>query len=470
MPPENAEGQRLAEAAAGNVRWDRWGPYLSERQWGTVREDYSADGDAWSSFPHDMARSRAYRWGEDGLLGICDEGAVLCFALALWNGADPILKERPFGLTNPEGNHGEDIKEYYYFLANTPTHSYMKALYKYPQRAFPYEDLVEVNGRRSRQEPEYELLDTGAFADNRYFDVTVEYAKAGPEDLLVRISATNRGLDAAALSLLPTLWFRNTWSWGWDERKPELRAVTGGDNDSQLVRADHHALGTYWLRCEGDPTLLFTENESNTERLWNTPNQTPYVKDGINQAVVHGDAAAVNPQHTGTKVAARYDCIVEPGATETIMLRLTGGPTAPVPADAETVFTQREAEYDDFYRQLASEALSADEQLVLRQALAGLLWSKQFYNYNVRTWLQGDPGQPPPPPQRLSGRNHEWQTLNNRNILSMPDTWEYPWYAAWDLAFHCVTLAFGRSGGREGSTDRPATRMVHAAGWSDSGV
>jgi hypothetical protein len=450
MPPENAEAQRLADAAAQNVPWGRWGPYLSERQWGTVREDYSADGDAWGSFPHDMARSRAYRWGEDGLLGVCDDGAVLCFALALWNGADPILKERPFGLTNPEGNHGEDVKEYYYFLANTPTHSYMKALYKYPQRAFPYEDLVEVNRSRSRQDPEYELLDTGAFADNRYFDVTVEYAKAGPEDLLVRISATNRGPDAAALSLLPTLWFRNTWSWGWDDRKPELRAVDSGDGSAQLIRADHHALGTYWLRCEGHTTLLFTENESNTERLWDTPNRMPYVKDGINQAVVHGDTGAVNPQNVGTKVAARYDCVVLPGETETIVLRLTAGPTAPAMTDAERIFTQREQEYDDFYRQLASDALTPDEQLVLQQALAGLLWSKQFYHYNVRTWLQGDPGQPPPPPQRLSGRNHEWQTLDNKNILSMPDTWEYPWYAAWDLAFHCVTLALVDPAGAKG--------------------
>src|SRR5579859_6805019 len=341
MPGLDPERLRLAESGEGKRPWSLWGPYLSERQWGTVREDYSPDGNAWDAFPHDHARSRAYRWGEDGLLGISDETMQLCFALALWNEADPILKERLFGLTGSEGNHGEDVKEYYYFLANTPTHSYMKALYKYPQRAFPYEDLVEVVSWRSRQEPEYELMDTGVFAENRYFDVTVEYAKAGPEDLLIRIAATNRGPDAASLSLLPTLWFRNTWSWGWDNRKPELHAVDSGDSNSQLIRADHHALGTYWLQCEGSPTLLFTENETNTERLWNAPNRTPYVKDAFNQAVVHGDSGAVNPQHTGTKAAARYDCVIPPGETETIMLRLAAGPTASAMAGAEDVFTQR---------------------------------------------------------------------------------------------------------------------------------
>ena len=448
MTAGDAERQRVA-ANGGSVPWNRWGPYLSERQWGTVREDYSADGDAWRSFPHDMARSRAYRWGEDGLLGICDDGAVLCFAVALWNGADPILKERPFGLTNPEGNHGEDVKEYYYFLANTPTHSYMKALYKYPQRAFPYEDLIEVNGRRGRDEPEYELLDTGVFGESRYFDVVVEYAKAGPEDLCIRISATNRGPETASLSLLPTLWFRNTWSWGRDDRKPELHAVAG-NGSSALVEAAHHDLGTYQLRCEGTPTLLFTENESNTERLWNVPNRTPYVKDGIDRAVVHGESSAVNPDRTGTKVAARYDRTIAPGATESVTLRLSSSTAAPSPDSTAEIITQRAAEHDDFYRGLAPDALSEDERLIFQQALAGLLWSKQFYHYDVRTWLQGDPGQPPPPPQRLAGRNHEWQTLDNKNILSMPDTWEYPWYAAWDLAFHCVTLALVDPAGAKG--------------------
>jgi len=436
---EGAEQQRLAEAVADQTPWYRWGPYLSERQWGTVREDYSANGDAWAYVSHDQARSRAYRWGEDGLLGIADERCTLCFALALWNEADPILKERPFGLTNPQGNHGEDLKEYYFYLDNTPTHSYMKALYKYPQRPFPYEQLVDVNGRRSQDEPEFELMDTGIFAENRYFDVVVEYAKAGPDDICIRLSATNRGPDTAPLHLLPTLWFRNTWSWGRDDAHPHLSEVTESSSDLRLVHATHPSLGDRWLACQGQPHLLFTENDSNAQRLWNAPNPTPFVKDGIHQAVIQGNAGAVNPANTGTKVAAQYACQIEPGATETVYLRLSAEPPTESPAAGSGVFTGRQAEADAFYAALPGG--SDDARLVQRQALAGLLWSKQFYKYDVRIWLEGDPAEPPPPEARKTGRNSNWQQLDNDNIISMPDTWEYPWYAAWDLAFHCVTMA-----------------------------
>ncbi len=456
-----AERERLASAHSGQAPWYRWGPYLSERQWGTVREDYSPGGTAWDYFPHDHARSRVYRWGEDGLLGICDQYCRLCFAVALWNGADPILKERLFGLTNEEGNHGEDVKEYYYFLDNTPTHSYMAALYKYPQRAFPYTELVAENRRRGRGAPEYELLDTGVFADDRYFDVLVEYAKAAPDDLLVRITATNRGPDPAPLHLLPTLWFRNTWAWGRDDRRPTLCVAThpsappppqgesglgsrdgdGSQPADRLVYARHHSLGEYWLACAGAPALLFTENETNASRLWGVSNGSLYVKDSINDAVVHGAFGAVNTHGAGTKLAAHYRFQIAPGASETVLLRLSDTCHDAPFADADALFTQRKAEADEFYAPLAAAPMSDDTRQVQRQAFAGLLWSKQFYHYNVREWLEGDPGQPKPPAQRWQGRNHDWLEHDSRDVLAMPDTWEYPWFAAWDLAFHCVTLA-----------------------------
>ena len=448
----NAERLRLAEAHEHTKPWYRWGPYLSERQWGTVREDYSPSGNAWDFFPHDHARSRTYRWGEDGLLGISDEQGLLCFALSLWNEADPILKERLFGLTGPEGNHGEDVKEYYYFLDSTPTHSYMKALYKYPQRAFPYAELAAENRRRGRGEPEYELIDTGVFTDDRYFDITVEYAKVDPQDILIRITAANRGPEAAPLHVLPTLWFRNTWAWG-DEhdegnRRPELRAVETlstqtGMERQHLVHATHATLGEYWLACqhgEKEPQLLFTENESNAQRLWGVPNRTPFVKDGINDAVVHGASRTVNPEGVGTKAAAHYTFVVAPGATETVMLRLSATQHDDPFADAEKIFEMRQVEADSFYMTCGAKNLSEDARSVQRQAFAGLLWSKQFYYYDVDMWLHGDPAGPPPPDSHMLGRNNEWRHLNTADIISMPDTWEYPWYAAWDLAFHCIPL------------------------------
>ncbi len=436
-----AEHTRLAELRARQVPWERWGPYLSERQWGTVREDYSPNGTAWDYFPHDHARSRAYRWGEDGLLGISDNHNLLCFALALWNEADPILKERLFGLTGLEGNHGEDVKEYYFFLDNTPTHSWMKALYKYPQRAFPYTDLVQESRRRTRQDPEYELLDTGVFTENRYFDVFVEYAKESPLDLVIRVTAINRGPDPAPLHLLPTLWFRNTWSWGWDPARPELRAVANPEGALRLVQAQHHELGEYWLACQGEPDLLFTENETNFQRLWGVPNHTPYVKDGINDALVQRRAEAVNPEGVGTKVAAHYAFVLAPGEANTVLLRLSAHRHDAPFAEAEALLALRQQEADEFYQQVANPMLSEDERLVQRQALAGLLWSKQYYEYDVNVWLKGDPAGPPPPESRKHGRNAEWTHLENAAVHSMPDTWEYPWYAAWDLGFHCIALA-----------------------------
>src|SRR5713226_2967944 len=439
----NMEQGRLQEAHENSKPWYRWGPYLSERQWGTVREDYSVDGDAWDYFPHDHARSRAYRWGEDGLLGICDDQQQLCFALALWNEADPILKERLFGLTNAEGNHGEDVKEYYFFLDNTPTHSYMKALYKYPQRAFPYADLVSTNHNRSREEPEYELIDTGVFAENRYFDVTVEYAKAAPLDTLIRITVTNRGPEMAPLHLLPTLWFRNTWVWGYDDRKPVLTTITdepaqiGTEQDARVIYAQHHNLGDYWLVCEGTPELLFTENESNAERLWGVVNHTPLVKDGIHETVVKGAQGKVNPQGIGTKAAAHYTWHIEAGATQTVRLRLSANRQKTPFENAGELLDIRIKEADTFYNTIC-DAQTDDARAVQRQAFAGLLWSKQFYMYDVEKWLRGDPAEPVPPPQRH--RNTGWRHLNSADIIIMPDTWEYPWFAAWDLAFHCITM------------------------------
>jgi hypothetical protein len=439
-----AEERRLAESQTRTTHWRRWGPYLSERQWGTVREDYSPHGTAWDYFPHEHARSRAYRWGEDGLLGISDNHQRLCLALALWNERDPILKERLFGLTGSEGNHGEDVKECYFYLDSTPTHSYMKGLYKYPQAAFPYARLVDENRQRSRHEGELELIDTGVFDDDRYFDVVVEYAKATTDDLLVRIAVTNRGPDPAPLHLLPTLWFRNTWSWDHDAEHPRLRREGA---DRALVVVEHSGLGgRYRLDCEGAPALLFTENDTNTERLYGVPNPRPYVKDGFHEYVVHGRADAVNPAGEGTKAAAHYRLTIGPGETAVVRLRLAredepGGADRPLDDRFDRLVALRREEADAFYATVIPAKLSDDARRVMRQTLAGMLWSKQWYHYDVRRWLDGDPAQPAPPPERRNGRNRDWPHLYNDDIVSMPDKWEYPWYAAWDLAFHTITLA-----------------------------
>jgi hypothetical protein len=436
------EELRLQADRARKANWKRWGPYLSERQWGTVREDYSAYGTAWEYFPHDHARSRAYRWGEDGLGGICDRHQYICFALTLWNGNDPILKERLFGLSGNEGNHGEDVKEYYFYLDSTPAHSYMKFLYKYPQREFPYAKLVEENSKRGRRDLEFELIDTGTFDEDRYFDVVIEYAKAGPDDILIRIEAVNRGPAPAPLHLLPTIWFRNTWSWGLDERKPRLRR----DRTAEVaaIRLDHHYYGARWLYCEGAPNLWFTENETNNQRLFDSENSSPYVKDGINDFIIHGVKGAVNPNDHGTKAAAHYEFVVPPGQSVETRLRLS--PAAPADSgilngDFDAQIARRRNEADDFYRNIVPQNIAADRQNVMRQALGGLLWSKQFYSYDLNRWIQGDPAGPQPPQQRLEGRNKDWHHLYNSDVISMPDKWEYPWYAAWDLAFHCIALA-----------------------------
>ena len=437
----NAEQRRLQESDEGLAHWKRWGPYLSERGWGTVREDYSADGDAWRYFPFEQARSRAYRWNEDGLAGICDRHQHICFALALWNGRDPILKERLFGLTGPQGNHGEDVKEYYFYLDSTPTHSYMKYLYKYPQVEFPYARLVSENAGRGRDQPEFELLDTGAFDGDRYFDVFVEYAKASPEDILVRITAENRGPEPAHLDVLPTIWFRNRWSWSPGTARPSLsRGVAPAGVES--IELDDPMYGRRFLYCEGTPALLFTGNETNSQRLFGAPNTTPFVKDGIDDFVVRGSIGSINPAETGTKCAARYQTTVSPGGRTVLQLRLADA-ARPDPFDQSFADTmdERRREADAFYASVIPEDLSDDAGRVMRQALAGLLWSKQFYHYDVRLWLDGDPGQPRPPAARKSGRNHDWPQLNNADVISMPDKWEYPWYAAWDLAFHTVALA-----------------------------
>ena len=423
-----AEHARLDEARERDVPWRLWGPYLTERQWETVREDYSEGGDAWGHFTHDHARSRAYRWGENGIAGVSDDHQRLCLALALWNGNDPILKERLFGLTNSEGNHGEDVKEYYFYVDSTPTHSYMKYLYKYPHAAFPYDDLVLTNGTRTRTDFEYELIDTGAFAEDRYFDVVVEYAKAAPDDLLMTVTAHNRGPDAAELHVLPTLWFRDEWSRG--GARPELRQVAGG-----AVRATHSRLGELVLSCDGSPALLFTENETNTERLAGTPNRTPFVKDGINDHVVHGRAGVVNPAGVGTKAAAHYRFTVPAGESRTVRLRL-----APTATAFDAVFTARRREADEFYAAVIPASVGADGALVMRQALAGMLWSKQFYHYDVDRWLEERGSDPFKPTRKAAPRNDQWHHMFNGDIISMPDKWEYPWYAAWDLAFHVLAL------------------------------
>ncbi|HET9473111.1 MAG TPA: hypothetical protein VFO82_04410, partial [Steroidobacteraceae bacterium] len=445
----NAESRRLQEARDGKAPWKKWGPYVSERQWGTVREDYSDNGNAWDYFSHDHARSRAYHWGEDGLAGICDERQRLCFALALWNGQDPIIKERLFGLTNKEGNHGEDAKECYFYLDSTPTHSYLKFLYKYPQRAYPYDELVRVNRGRGRHEPEYELIDTGVFDDGRYFDVFVEYVKESAEDILVQISIFNRGTDSADLHVLPTLWFRNQWSWGDDSHRPMLGHVAGRPG---VVRAVEHELGERFLYCDGQASLLFTENETNTQRLVGMRNRTPYVKDGINNYIVHGQRDTVNPNQTGTKVAAHYRVTVPPGRSQVLRLRLT-----PVAPDAlsnnygegaaaygkhfDEILETRRREADEFYASIIPRSLDADSAGVMRQAFAGMLWSKQFYFYDVNRWLEERGSGPFQPSRKAAPRNGQWHHMYNADVISMPDKWEYPWYAAWDLAFHALPLS-----------------------------
>ncbi|MBI4750280.1 MAG: glucosidase [Acidobacteria bacterium] len=439
---QTAEAKRLEESRNRTAHWKRWGPYVSERAWGTVREDYSPYGSAWDYFPHDHARSKAYRWGEDGLAGISDRRQFICFALSLWNENDPILKERLFGLTGPEGNHGEDVKEYYFYLDSTPTHSYMKWLYKYPQAAFPYWQLIQENRNRSRAEPEFELLDTGIFNENRYFDVTVEYAKAAADDLHVRISVVNRGPDPAPIHVLPVLWFRNTWTWKPNVEKPQLYRIDPVGTTS-VVEVNHPYYGKRWLYCEDSPELLFTENDTNVQRLYNAQNPTPYVKDGINEYVVNHNTGAVNPAQFGTKVSPHYKMVIQPGETKTISLRLTDHQVNryPLGAEHDHVLAARKQEADDFYSHLISPHLSVDAQNVQRQAFAGMLWSKQFFYYVIEEWLNGDQTQPKPPAERRKGRNKNWAHLYNEDIISMPDKWEYPWYAAWDLAFHCVPLA-----------------------------
>jgi hypothetical protein len=436
MVEMNAEQKRIQENAELKAHWNRWGSYLSNRQWGTVREDYSPYGTAWDYFPHDHARSRAYRWGEDGLGGFCDRHCRICFALALWNEQDPILKERLFGLTNSQGNHGEDVKEYYFYLDNTPTHSYMRWLYKYPQQEFPYTQLVEENARRGKHQPEFELLDTGVFDGERYFDVVTEYAKASPEDICIRISVTNRAQEKAFLDLLPTLWFRNTWSWTGSKPEAQVSKVAQG-----VIKANDRKYGDCWLFCEGDPPLLFTENETNMHRLYGIDNPSPYVKDAFHDYIIHDKKNSVNPHQQGTKAAAWYRLEIDAQETAQVRLRFVDRYiNNPFSQEFEDTFKQRQAEAEEFYESLTPN-LDADARNVQRQAFAGLLWNKQFYYYDVRTWLQGDPAQPAPPAQRLNGRNADWRTLYAEEVISMSDNWEYPWFAAWDLAFHCVVLA-----------------------------
>src|SRR5712691_4464598 len=471
----NAEQQRRAENNSPEEPWHFWGPYLAERAWGTVREDYSANGDAWDYFPHDHARSRAYRWNEDGIGGISDHKGRLCFAFAFWNEHDPFLKERFFGVSGPQGNHGEDVKELYWYIDNTPSHSFMRMIYRYPQTRFPYEELVAQSGARSKMEGEFELWDTGALNGN-FFDIEIEYAKATPNDILIRAIATNCGSEPAILHLLPTIWFRNTWSWGRDDRKPNLRGISSAETEVDIIEATHHALGQYRLYCENADEVLFTENETNAARLWGLPNPTRFVKDSINDCVVQGKIDIVNPQRVGTKAAAHYKLTIAPNETRTIRLRLTkignpgstGGPpvlrggsprssSSENPAgearalpreeprdafsDFDKIFLQRAVEADEFYAALAPSSLGEEHRAIQRQALSGLLWNKQFYHYIIEQWLEGDPGQPPPPDERRHGRNADWRHLYNERVMSMPDKWEFPWYASWDLAFHCIPLA-----------------------------
>ena len=442
-----AEHRRLDEYRARKANWKKWGPYLSERSWGTVREDYSDDGRAWDYFPHDLARSRAYRWGEDGIAGISDRHQYICFALALWNGRDPILKERMSGLTGSEGNHGEDVKEYYFYLDSTPTHSFMKMLYKYPQAAYPYADLVFENRRRGFLDFEYELLDTGVFDGDRYFDVVVEYAKADPDDILIHITVINRGPESARCLVMPSLWFRNTWSWGYEDGpmrdvpgKPHLQQISGPSGIA-TVKILHPTAGDYHLYADNADDLLFTNNETNFTRVDNSVNGSSFVKDAFHRCLVNGETDAVNPDKEGTKVGVLFDGPIDPGKSRTIRLRLAGIPHEQPFADFDSVFAKRRAEADEFYDAIQKSGLSEEEKHVQRQALAGMLWTKQFYYYNIEQWLMGDPGLPPVSESRRHGRNSEWEHLNNFDIISMPDKWEYPWYAAWDLAFHCIPLA-----------------------------
>jgi hypothetical protein len=450
--PQTPEHIRLADSEARKGDWKNWGPYVSERAWGTVREDYSPRGTAWEYFPHDHARSRAYRWNEDGLGGFCNRFQNICLGVALWNEHDPILKERLFGVTGNQGNHGEDVKEYYFYLDSTPTHSYAKMLYKYPQAAYPYNQLVEENARSGRQAPEYELIDAlrETFYEKRYFDVFIEYAKADQEDILCRITAANRGPDAAPIHILPHLWFRNTWSWGYQRPRPQMRTL-----DDQTVCVEHRYLGERWWYidhvgqtdsqkshfADQNIPLLFTENETNHERLFDVPNASAYVKDGINDAVVNGQMEKVNPAREGTKAAAHFTTTVPAGESYTVRVRFTNVENQEPFADFDSQFAQRVQEADDFYAAMPNPALSDDEKLVQRQALAGLMWTKQFYHYGVKQWVEGDPGTPRPPESRLNGRNADWRHLYNLDVLSMPDKWEYPWYAAWDLAFHTLAIA-----------------------------
>jgi len=438
-----AEQRRLEEAINHQVQWRRWGPYLSDRQWGTVREDYSADGNAWNYFTHDQARSRAYRWGEDGIAGISDNHQQLCFALSLWNGVDPIIKERFFGLTGSEGNHGEDVKEYYFYLDNTPTHSYMKMLYKYPYQEFTYGELLEKNKQRGYQDPEFELLDTGIFDDNHYCDVFVEYAKKSDEDILIKITLSNRSEHPQLLHVLPTLWFRNTWSWKENFTKPSLKKINYGQEAINIIEATHPDLGKRWLYSQGKAELLFTDNETNTWRLFNYPNASAYVKDGINDYLVQGNKEAVNPEQIGTKSAVHYQVNIEAKETKILYLRLSNleNLTEPCGQEFEKIFILRKQEADEFYQSLAPFNLNEDWCNVQRQAFAGMLWTKQYYHYNIDQWLKGDSQALPPPAQRKKGRNNEWFHLEIDDILSMPDKWEYPWFAAWDLAFHAIPLA-----------------------------
>src|SRR6516164_4910479 len=460
-PPERSramteESIRLMQAEDRRTPWRLWGPYLSERQWGTVREDYSAGGTAWDYLPHDHARSRAYRWGEDGIAGFCDDQQRLCLSLALWNGHDPILKERLFGLTNSEANHGEDVKEMYYYLDATPTHSYLKMLYKYPQQRFPYEWLVQENRRRGKHDAEFELIDTGVFNDDRYFDVFVEYAKAAPEDILVQITACNRGPEDSTIHVLPQLWFRNTWGWGYAAQRPILRAKS--DN---RIAIEHDALGEYTLAADGTPSLLFCENETNARRLWGQNQANGYYKDAFHDYLVSGSTTAVNPDRAGTKAAAHYAVTVPPRQHAVFRLRLTRGSEEFPFARFDDVLQKRRDEADAFYAELQSGLRDEDARRVQRQALAGMIWSKQFFYYEVPQWLKGDPAHPEPPADRRYGRNHEWAHLNNADVISMPDKWEYPWYAAWDLAFHGLARPH-RLGIRQAATGPDHAGMVHA--------
>ncbi|MEB3331735.1 MAG: glucosidase [Synechococcaceae cyanobacterium] len=450
LPP--SEARRIAERDHAQIPWSLWGSYLSDRQWGTVREDYSADGDAWRSFPHDHARSRVYRWGEDGLLGLCDEQCRLCFSIALWNGADPILKERPFGLGNPEGNHGEDLKDYFFHLANTPTHSFMRGLYKYPQAAFPYGQLVEENGRRSREQPEYELVDTGIFDQQRYFDVQVEYAKAAPDDLLIRLRVTNRGPDAAPLTLLPSLWLRNTWRWGYPDESERRIGLAGSDPDGRgsdpgggtIVTESIPHLGVYQLDCREPGTWLFTDNETNSERLWGQPNATPFQKDGFHRYVVNGETGAVNPQHRGSKAARLLQRTLASGEEWLVELRLRSAQAAAAgPAFGDgfaATFALREREWQEFFEQRV-QGLSDDDRRIQLAGVAGLLWCKKYYGWSVLRWLEGDPTGEPPPQERWHSANAYWKRLHAHDIISMPDCWEYPYFCQWDLMFHAVAFS-----------------------------